>query len=179
MHQLRRDATGAVLVPDQLRDERALMAQFELLGGWRELRARIQLAEQWAAEPEPATQLERRYSITSGFDFSGARFFTLGIDNSKKPPSFDGIPWLSVGAQMGHGTDGPLAILDSTAGETYLRFSVTKNVDSIPGIQYHPVFILAAAMWAGKKRIVAVTLQQQSSECHADDGDGDATGELR
>jgi hypothetical protein len=107
------------------------------------------------------------YSVSTGTDPLGRRSFRLAIDNSKKPivngAVFDGIPFLSVGSQMGHGTGGPLAVLDPATGETYLRFDVTKNIDATPGRLYHFVGMFIEAIWGGQKRMTTVVLQQQDT----------------
>jgi hypothetical protein len=86
--------------------------------------------------------------------------FTLGIDNRLKL-AFDGIPFLSVGAQMGRGTAGPLAVFDPTNSEVTLQFTATKNaMDALGG--YHMMAVFIEAIWERQKRWVWITLQQQT-----------------
>ena len=95
--------------------------------------------------------------------------FVLGADNTQKPKDslgnviVDGTPFLSIGAEMGRGSAGALAFVDPSGMETYLEFSVTKNLEMGTVNPYHGIVVFIEGMWGGAKRMIGVTLQAQSS----------------
>lgn len=96
--------------------------------------------------------------------------FTLGLDNTQTPKDGSGndivaggIPYLSIGAQMGRGSAGALAFVDPGGPDTYLEFSATKNVEAGAVNPYHAMFAYVEAMWVGAKRTVAISLQAQTT----------------
>lgn len=100
------------------------------------------------------------YSLSTG---GSSTSFTLGINNQNKPGNLDGIPFLSFGAQMGRGSAGPLVVFDPSTTETFLQFNATKNIDVVSSRNYHFMGAYIEAMWGGAKRMVVVTLQQQTT----------------
>jgi hypothetical protein len=96
--------------------------------------------------------------------------FVLGLDNTKTPKDGNGnvivaggTPFLSIGAQMGRGSAGPLAFVDPSGPDAYLEFSATKNVEAGAVAPYHAMFAYVEAMWGGAKRMIGVSLQSQAT----------------
>jgi hypothetical protein len=127
----------------------------------------------WKASSGPPSQSEPvtggLYSVSTAVNavsnINGD--FKLNIDNANTAHKGK-LPWLSVGAQMGRGVEGPLTFIDPTGAETFLEFDIQKTAAPVippPPAKpdYHAINVLVEAIFGGAKRQIWITLQEEIS----------------
>lgn len=85
-------------------------------------------------------------------------FFFLGIDNQTPDYDLEDTPFLSLGAQMGRGTAGPLAFLQPAGQDIHLEFKIRQLSESAG--DYHDIAAYVELMWGGYKRWIGVSFRQ-------------------
>lgn len=83
--------------------------------------------------------------------------FNLAIDNDAKTGYKEtNYPFLSLGAEMGRGTAGPIGWIDPTGLDTFVELTV-QQISETPG-DYHDIAVFVETMWGGYKRFLGISL---------------------